>query len=115
MEGDLKWVDELRVVDLKEELRKRGLKVSGLKRELVERLKEALTTKPKEKFEDKDSTADGKTHVSDEENIRESPKEEAPTKEKLNSPSQVHTHDSKKEAEPTKNSDDFINEEYKFL
>eukprot|EP01114_Cavostelium_apophysatum_P001732 TRINITY_DN11510_c0_g1_i1.p1 TRINITY_DN11510_c0_g1~~TRINITY_DN11510_c0_g1_i1.p1 ORF type:complete len:305 (-),score=71.26 TRINITY_DN11510_c0_g1_i1:132-1046(-) len=35
-------IDDFRVVDLRDELRQRGLKTSGLKAELVERLKEAV-------------------------------------------------------------------------
>ena len=36
------WIDELRVVDLKEELKKRDLAISGKKAELAARLLEAV-------------------------------------------------------------------------
>ncbi len=40
--GDLSWVNKLKVVELKEELRARGLKISGQKAQLQARLTAAI-------------------------------------------------------------------------
>lgn len=98
MDEDLLWVDELRVVDLREELKKRGLKVSGLKRELIERLKEAL------------KEPDGKTQISEEE---ETINKEIPSELKeTNSREDTNISSQESPKAPPKNSADFINEEY---
>lgn len=47
-------LSELKVVELKEELRKRGLKVGGLKKELVQRLSEYLEKESNEQPSDDD-------------------------------------------------------------
>ena len=39
---DKKWVDSLKVADLKEELKKRGLPANGLKADLAKKLLEAI-------------------------------------------------------------------------
>jgi len=94
------WINKLKVAELKEELKKRGLPVTGKKAELAKRLNDHVTENETGAQDEEAPQDDGRDGGVENEETTEQPEEKGPAEEAIKDKEEDGDDDAKKEMSP---------------